>query len=66
MKIRSPGSRSNLPRGLAEKVLAQRDKIEGERKQVTVLFCDMEGFTRFSEKLPPEESTASWIRSTRS
>ena len=44
-----------LPRGLAEKVLAQRDKIEGERKQVTVLFCDMEGFTRFSEKLPPEE-----------
>jgi len=44
-----------LPRGLAEKVLAQRDKIEGERKQVTVLFCDMEGFTRFSEELPPEE-----------
>jgi hypothetical protein len=30
-----------LPRGLAEKVLSQRDKIEGERKQVTVLFCDM-------------------------
>ena len=47
--------RKYLPRGLAEKVLAQRDKIEGERKQVTVLFCDMEGFTRFSEKLPPEE-----------
>ena len=44
-----------LPRGLAEKVLAQRDKIEGERKQVTVLFCDMQGFTRFSERLPPEE-----------
>ena len=47
--------RKYLPRGLAEKVLAQRDKIEGERKQVTVLFCDMESFTRFSEKLPPEE-----------
>src|SRR5512136_2409506 len=47
--------RKYLPRGLAEKVLAQRDKIEGERKQVTVLFCDMEGFTRFSERLPPEE-----------
>jgi class 3 adenylate cyclase/tetratricopeptide (TPR) repeat protein len=44
-----------LPRGLADKVLAQRDRIEGERKQVTVLFCDMEGFSRFSEKLPPEE-----------
>ncbi len=25
--------RKYLPRGLAEKVLAQRDKIEGERKQ---------------------------------
>jgi class 3 adenylate cyclase len=44
-----------LPRGLAEKVLAQRDKIGGERKQVTVLFCDMKGFTRFSENLPPDE-----------
>jgi class 3 adenylate cyclase/tetratricopeptide (TPR) repeat protein len=47
--------RKYLPRGLAEKVLAQRDKIEGERKQVTVLFCDMKGFTRFSENLPPDE-----------
>ena len=43
--------RKYLPRGLAEKVLAQRDKIEGERKQVTVLFCDMKGFTSLSEKL---------------
>ena len=43
-----------LPRGLAEKVLAQRDKIEGERKQVTVLFCDMKGFTPISEKLGPD------------
>jgi class 3 adenylate cyclase len=43
-----------LPRGLAEKILAQRDKIEGERKQVTVLFCDMKGFTPLSEKLGPD------------
>jgi hypothetical protein len=34
-----------LPKGLTEKILSQRDKIEGERKQVTVMFCDMEGFT---------------------
>ncbi len=33
-----------LPKGLTEKILAQRGKIEGERKQVTVMFCDMEGF----------------------
>ena len=34
-----------LPKGLTEKILSQRDNIEGERKLVTVMFCDMEGFT---------------------
>jgi len=43
-----------LPEGLTEKILSQREKIEGERKQVTVMFCDMEGFTRLSERLGPE------------
>jgi len=45
-----------LPKGLTEKILAQRDRIEGERKQVTVMFCDMEGFTPLSERLGPEEA----------
>jgi len=45
-----------LPKGLTEKILAQRGKIEGERKQVTVLFCDMEGFTALSDRLGPEEA----------
>jgi len=45
-----------LPKGLTEKILSQRDKIEGERKQVTVMFCDMEGFTPLSGKLGPEEA----------
>ena len=36
-------------------VLAQRDQIEGERKQVTVMFCDMEGFTPLTEKIGSEE-----------
>ena len=44
-----------LPKGVTEKILAQKDRIEGERKQVTVLFCDMEGFTSLSEELGPEE-----------
>ncbi len=44
-----------LPGGLTEKILAQRGKIEGERKQVTVLFCDTEGFSALSEKLGPEK-----------
>ena len=29
--------------------------IEGERKQVTVLFSDLSGYTAMSEKLDPEE-----------
>src|SRR4030043_1408034 len=45
-----------LPKDLTQKILAQRDKIEGERKQVTVMFCDMEGFTSMVEKLGPEEA----------
>jgi class 3 adenylate cyclase/ribosomal protein L40E len=44
-----------LPTGLTEKILSQRDKIEGEHKQVTVMFCDMVGFTSLSERLGPEE-----------
>jgi class 3 adenylate cyclase/tetratricopeptide (TPR) repeat protein len=45
-----------LPEGLTEKILSQRDRIEGERKQVTVMFCDMEGFTALTERLGPEEA----------
>ena len=45
-----------LPKGLTEKILSQRSKIEGEHKQVTVMFCDMEGFTSFTEKLGPEDA----------
>ena len=45
-----------LPKGLTEKILSQRDRIEGERKQVTVMFCDMEGFTPLVERLGPEEA----------
>jgi hypothetical protein len=42
-----------LPKGLTEKILSQGEKIEGERKQVTVMFCDMEGFTQLTERLGP-------------
>jgi class 3 adenylate cyclase len=45
-----------LPDGLTEKILSQRGKIEGERKHVTIMFCDMEGFTPLSEKLGCEET----------
>ncbi len=47
-----------LPEGLSKKILAQRDKIEGERKQVTVMFCDMAEFTSLVEELGPEKGYA--------
>ena len=45
-----------LPEGLTKKILSQRDRIEGERKHVTVMFCDMQGSTALSERLGPEEA----------
>ncbi|UCE51712.1 MAG: AAA family ATPase, partial [Desulfobacterales bacterium] len=45
-----------LPQGLTEKILSQKDKIEGERKQVTVMFCDMERFTSLVDRIGPEEA----------
>src|SRR3970282_1708688 len=34
---------SYTPRHLAEKILTSRSALEGERKQVTVLFADLKG-----------------------
>ena len=45
---------SYTPRYLAEKILTSRSAVEGERKQVTVLFVDVSGFTALSERLDPE------------
>src|SRR5262245_14989281 len=46
---------SYTPRHLADKILTNRSALEGERKQVTVLFADVSGFTALSERLDPEE-----------
>jgi len=45
-----------LPEGLTERILSQKDKIEGERRQVTVMFCDMKGFTQITHRLGPEQT----------
>jgi class 3 adenylate cyclase/tetratricopeptide (TPR) repeat protein len=45
-----------LPKDLSEKILSQKDKIEGERRQATIMFCDMQGSTPLTEKLGPEET----------
>lgn len=45
---------SYTPRHLAEKILTSRSALEGERRQVTVLFADVANFTTLAEKLDPE------------
>jgi class 3 adenylate cyclase len=42
------------PRHLADKVFTFRAALEGERKQVTVLFCDLADSTPLAERLGPE------------
>jgi class 3 adenylate cyclase len=44
------------PDHLAEKILTSRSALEGERKQVTVLFADLKGSTELIEGLDPEEA----------
>ncbi|HTN73012.1 MAG TPA: AAA family ATPase [Methylomirabilota bacterium] len=50
-----PPPDTHVPRHLAEKILASRHTLEGERKQVTVLFADIKGSTKLLEGIDPEE-----------
>src|SRR5437762_9972247 len=43
------------PKHLADKILKARSAIEGERRQVTVLFADLAGFSALAETRDPEE-----------
>ena len=45
---------SYVPQQLADKTRAA-GQIEGERRQVTVVFADISGFTALSERLDPED-----------
>jgi class 3 adenylate cyclase len=49
-------SESHTPKYLAEKILSSRAAIEGERKQVTVLFADVVGSTELIRDRDPEEA----------
>ena len=46
--------RSYTPPHLAAKILQSRSALEGERKQVTVLFCDIANSTPLAERIGPE------------
>ena len=50
----APAPLAYTPPYLAEKILTSRSALEGERKQVTVLFADVAGFTTLAEQLDPE------------
>jgi len=56
LNVGTPAPDTYVPKHLAEKILASRHKLEGERKQVTVLFADIRGSTALVEGLDPEEA----------
>jgi hypothetical protein len=51
----APDLRSYTPKHLVEKILTSRSALEGERKQVTVLFADLKGSMDLSESIDPED-----------
>ena len=46
----------STPKHLAEKILTSKSALEGERKQVTVLFADMKGSMELLADRDPEEA----------
>jgi class 3 adenylate cyclase/tetratricopeptide (TPR) repeat protein len=49
-----PAPDAYTPRHLAERILTSRAALQGERKPVTVLFCDLVGSTALAERLGPD------------
>ncbi|MDP3857160.1 MAG: adenylate/guanylate cyclase domain-containing protein [Stagnimonas sp.] len=50
----APERKSYTPKHLADKILSQRAAMRGERKRVTVLFCDLKGSTRLAQQAGAE------------
>ena len=53
---RQPSTQTYTPKHLAEKILTSRHALEGERKQVTVLFADLKGSMELLADRDPEEA----------
>ncbi len=51
---RDPAPGAYTPKHLAERILTSKSALEGERKQVTVLFVDIVESSRLAERLDPE------------
>ena len=68
---RSLSPEAYTPRHLAERIITSKAALEGERKQVTVLFADLKGSMELLADRDPEEarkilatralSTRSWV-----
>ena len=54
--VRSPAPEAYTPKHLAEKILTSKAALEGERKQVTVLFADVKGSMELLIDRDPEEA----------
>jgi class 3 adenylate cyclase/tetratricopeptide (TPR) repeat protein len=54
-QLPTPAPQSYTPKHLAEKILTSRSALEGERKQVTVLFADVQGSMELAEQVDPED-----------
>src|SRR4051794_3708928 len=54
----SPPPESYIPRHLDERIISSRGALEGERKQVTVLFADLKGSMELLADRDPEEARA--------
>jgi class 3 adenylate cyclase/tetratricopeptide (TPR) repeat protein len=54
--VRSPAPETYTPKHLAEKILTSKAALEGERKQVTVLFADLKGSMELLADRDPEEA----------
>jgi class 3 adenylate cyclase/tetratricopeptide (TPR) repeat protein len=52
----SPAPETYTPKHLAEKILTSKAALEGERKQVTVLFADLKGSMELLADRDPEEA----------
>jgi class 3 adenylate cyclase len=52
---RERAPRDYTPKHLADEILRSKSALEGERKQVTVLFADVKGSTELAEELDPED-----------
>lgn len=53
---RSAAPEAYTPKHLAEKILTSKTSLEGERKQVTVLFADLKGSMELLANRDPEEA----------